>query len=308
MLTTHPNAHGPARPLSAARVRELLELLHRFGGGHQRFRSSASTAAKLATITEPKLPAALVNLSPDHPLASMRRGYEVPRAELFRPDPTAVMEDFDRLSWLWSLTGECWTGAAGGTACCAEKIAATLAKTRKAGQGGSSPFAQVMEAHARQLESVTDQELGILGELSAALAAAFDADPSALNRVMAAFQATPCPDPAVIHPRDPEAREWLSSNGHEGPLAANRFGDRETAQAFVEELYDAGAERVVIATECIKNEPEHGGQYADGIRVRLPSGGERRSAVLAIVNREVQDEGFEAVGDEGQDVVFLWWD
>ncbi|HYH78379.1 MAG TPA: hypothetical protein VEX86_01235 [Longimicrobium sp.] len=111
-------------------------------------------------------------------------------------------------------------------------------------------------------------------------------------------------DPASIRPEDPEARAWLRSNPGDAPLAANAF-DAETALAFVESLYAAGARRVVIASENILDEDP---PYCDAIRVQLPGDPAARAAVLALTNAEAEGEGFDPEEDTGQDAVFLWWD
>jgi hypothetical protein len=117
-------------------------------------------------------------------------------------------------------------------------------------------------------------------------------------------------DDAVERVNDPEARAWLAANGQASPLAANRF-DTADARAFVEELYAAGAVRVVIASDCINDDADEmarGGPYADGLRVHLPADANRRHDILRIANREIEEEGFDPVFDAGQDTVFLWWD
>jgi|GEM_PF-2795753 len=111
-------------------------------------------------------------------------------------------------------------------------------------------------------------------------------------------------DALAIRPDDPEALAWLRENPGYAPLAANRF-DAADARAFVESLYRAGAAKVVIASECMHDEDP---PYADGIRVMLPDDRDRRDAVLDLVNRELEEEGFATESDRGQQVVFLWWD
>jgi len=110
---------------------------------------------------------------------------------------------------------------------------------------------------------------------------------------------------AQIQRGDPEARAWLAAAGP-APLAGNRFGDAAEARAFVEELYAAGAERVVVASEAIREEEE--GLYADALRVQLPRKAAPRRAVFAIVNREVEEEGLDPYEDKGQPSLYLWWD
>lgn len=109
--------------------------------------------------------------------------------------------------------------------------------------------------------------------------------------------------------RQPEAREWLSRNGHPAPLASNRFDAAPEAGRFVEQLYSAGATRVVVH-DIVDDELEmaQGGPYADALVVRLPDEMEQRARVLGIANREAVREGFEPDRDMGQKTVYLWWD
>lgn len=102
----------------------------------------------------------------------------------------------------------------------------------------------------------------------------------------------------MIRDDDPEAVEWLRG----GVLASNVLGD--AARAFVERLYAAGAERVVIASDCIETgeDPPH----SDGLRVRLSRDRAARTRVLKVIRKDTP--GFDAVGDVRWDVAFLWWD
>ena len=110
----------------------------------------------------------------------------------------------------------------------------------------------------------------------------------------------------------PEAREWLTGNGNESALASNRFGLTAEALEFVEQLYSAGAERVIVPRTCLMDEPDRikleGGPYADCLSVFLSKDPDKRSAVLQLCRREIEREGFDP--DEGtvDDFVFLWWD
>ncbi|HEU4882301.1 MAG TPA: hypothetical protein VFT45_08655 [Longimicrobium sp.] len=261
MPLTHPNAFVEPRPLTAARMRELLATLRERGGDLRALRSSRAHG-----------------------------------------------EDFERLWWLWQLTGDCWSGAADGLACARARVAAELRDAGDpAAQGVWALLKHAWEAQARQLASITEDELAaveaLAGELRTALQPAAPAAPPAA--------VPPRRDPGVVRPEDPEAREWLAANGHPAPLAANRFDEKPEAEAFVETLYEAGAVQVVVAADCIRDDEDeraHGGPYADGLRVRLPAEPQARRAVLAIINREAEEEGFDPYDDAGQDVVFLWWD
>jgi hypothetical protein len=101
-----------------------------------------------------------------------------------------------------------------------------------------------------------------------------------------------------------EARQWLSTNKNVSPFAGNRFGLKENAVAFVEQLYDAGAETVYVTG--INNEP--GGPYADSIVVVLPSDKDKRKKLFEINRVEAEREGFDGMRDIGQKELFFWWD
>jgi hypothetical protein len=111
--------------------------------------------------------------------------------------------------------------------------------------------------------------------------------------------------PAGPKTRDAEARKWLARK-RQSMLAANRFGTTALGQEFVEELYAAGAAKVVVPGESI--EPDDGFDHADQLRVHLPKDPEARRRVLDIVNREARREGFDEVADTGQKEEILWWD
>lgn len=110
----------------------------------------------------------------------------------------------------------------------------------------------------------------------------------------------------------PEAREWLKGNRNESALASNRFGETQGALEFVDELYRAGAERVIVPRTCLQDDADtiklEGGPYADCLSVFLPKDPDKKSSVLQLCRREIEREGFDP--DEGSvdDFVFLWWD
>ena len=110
----------------------------------------------------------------------------------------------------------------------------------------------------------------------------------------------------------PEAREWLKGNKNESALASNRFGLTAEALEFVEQLYTAGAERVIVPRTCLQEDPDtiklEGGPYADCLSVFLPKDSEKKSAVLRICRREIEREGFDPDEGTADDFVFLWWD
>lgn len=79
-------------------------------------------------------------------------------------------------------------------------------------------------------------------------------------------------------PRGPEALAWLRKSESESALASNRFGDTATAIRFVEELYAAGAARVVIPEESIQDE-------ANTLVIVLPAERSKREALFQICDR-----------------------
>ena len=122
------------------------------------------------------------------------------------------------------------------------------------------------------------------------------------DRIRAALRPMDMARPAeTIDPADPEARDWLAAGG--SGMANERFDEPADVVEFVDELYAAGATRVVFAADSIRDDG-----FATVFKVALPAGRKQRRAVLAIVNREVREEGFDEIVDEGQPAVLLWWD
>lgn len=168
----------------------------------------------------------------------------------------------------------------------------------------------------RVLGEVTEDELRVLDALAPRIGTALSPFRTATMQKIAdnleaeAGSETAREAAQQIGDDDPEARQWLRANGQKGPLAANRF-DAEEALAFVEALYAAGAERVVVPRDSICDDEQErslGGPYADALKVRLPTDPSRRAAIFAIAEREALDEGFDPDTDTGQDVLLFWWD
>ena len=90
----------------------------------------------------------------------------------------------------------------------------------------------------------------------------------------------------------PEAAQWLAANGNPYALASNRFESTAEAQAFVAKLYARGAERVVVAPDSVRAEPEAGGDYADTLIVALPDDAEGRARVVALGEGEAHRDGY----------------
>jgi hypothetical protein len=112
--------------------------------------------------------------------------------------------------------------------------------------------------------------------------------------------------PAVDISGSPEALQWLRGNESESALASNRFGPTSEAIGFVNRLYSAGAERVVIPQDAIE---DHGIEvYADSLVVIMPHDPEKCRRVREICDREIRSEGFDPDEDRNADQVYLWWD
>jgi hypothetical protein len=104
----------------------------------------------------------------------------------------------------------------------------------------------------------------------------------------------------------PEALRWLKSNRSESALGSNRFGETHNAIRFVEQLYDAGARRVIIPQDAIFQDDVE--TYADAIVVTLPDDPTSRDRVWRICAREIERETGESAGSPTESQVFLWWD
>jgi hypothetical protein len=112
-------------------------------------------------------------------------------------------------------------------------------------------------------------------------------------------------EPAGPKRRDAEARQWLSRK-RPAMLAANRFGTTPAGLDFVEELYAAGATKVIVPAESIDDDGD--ALHADSLRVKLPADPEARRKLFGIVGREARREGFDEDVDSGQEELSLWWD
>jgi hypothetical protein len=111
-----------------------------------------------------------------------------------------------------------------------------------------------------------------------------------------------------------EARAWLAKNGSESGFASNRFGPTEAARTFVEEVYSAGAAKVLIPNDAIRDDEEEvsemGGPYADALVIELPASG--REKLYSIFESEAAGEGYEEMTGAGSVIdgrfLYLWWD
>ena len=104
----------------------------------------------------------------------------------------------------------------------------------------------------------------------------------------------------------PEALVWLRRNHSESALAGNRFEDTRDAISFVQQLYRAGAVRVVVPQESIQADGEE--KYADAVVVTLPEDAAKRDQVWKLCARELAREGAEPPDSTTEKLVLLWWD
>ena len=104
----------------------------------------------------------------------------------------------------------------------------------------------------------------------------------------------------------PEALKWLRASDNESALASNRFGETRDAIHFVQQLYSAGAARVIVPLGAIQKDDVE--TYADSLVVTLPSDPAKRQRVWSLCARELEREGEKAGDSPGDNQVLLWWD
>lgn len=115
----------------------------------------------------------------------------------------------------------------------------------------------------------------------------------------------------------PEALDWLRQSPSCAALAPRRFPGTAEAIAFVELLYAAGADRVVIPLLFIRDDPETiretGGPQATALVVHLPDDPARREPLVWLCGWE-QGSGQLQQGNSdvltasvGRREVFLSW-
>ena len=114
----------------------------------------------------------------------------------------------------------------------------------------------------------------------------------------------------------PEALEWLKEKAAAKGFALNRFGNKDEAICFVEQLYRLGASRVFVPDDAIRDyerlRREIGGASSDSLVVVLPSESAKREALLEFYQQEASSEGLDDQTPEqsiadGQ-YLFFWWD
>ncbi len=202
--------------------------------------------------------------------------------------------DLGRLSWIWSKVKDAsgdteaeWAQSARG------EITSTI------GLLGNWPIPGVSgpAEEIAQLQRIPEAEIALIAARRAEIGKFFEE----------LYASNHEEEYGTVKATDPEALGWLRHPEMETGLAGNRFDSAEEGARFVDALYAAGAVRVVIATESIQHEGPQS-QYADAIRVVLPDDAAKRAALFGILNREVEQEGFDLETDNGQAVFYMWWD
>lgn len=247
------------------------------------------------------LPAPLPPYGTERPLDSLRLAAVLSDADWMRAimsagtataQPSAA--DAARLLWLWRIVGNVEAGTNDDWIDEASSVIAETAADYRAWpvRGATGPAAE-----AAQLERVPDSELMALAARRQEITSYFD-------RLYARGRGG---DPRTVRASDPEALGWLLQTEGDATLASNRFDSADEAADFVRALYAAGATNVVVATESIREEAPRQ-WYADALRIALPGDPRARAAIFRMLNAEIAREGFALARDEGQAVLFMWWD
>ena len=84
----------------------------------------------------------------------------------------------------------------------------------------------------------------------------------------------------------PRTLNWLRENESESVLASNRFGETQNAVQFVQQLYSAGAARVIIPLPAIQSDEVE--TYADSVVVSLPTDPAKRDRVWKLCAEELK--------------------
>lgn len=116
-------------------------------------------------------------------------------------------------------------------------------------------------------------------------------------------------------PQGYEALEWIRTNPNPCPLAGEMLGDRNQAMAYIQRLYDAGAEYVYV--DDILDEPwrlqEMGGPYAPSFKAVLPGDPKKRKRLLQIYEADVlipfeEENGITLQRNYDSGEITFWWD
>jgi hypothetical protein len=108
----------------------------------------------------------------------------------------------------------------------------------------------------------------------------------------------------------------LRANRSHAGLAANRFESTVAAIEFVESLYRAGAARVFVPQDSIRDDEvelrESGGPYSDSLVIELPIDRAPSPELFRLFGSEAESEGYGEVTGEDSVIdgryLFLWWD
>lgn len=112
----------------------------------------------------------------------------------------------------------------------------------------------------------------------------------------------------------PEALVWLQENRSASAMASNRFDSTAAAISFVEALYQAGAIRVFIPQDSIRDDEnelrDNGGPYTDALVIELPPSPSRE--LFRLFEAEAEAEGYDDIEGEKSVIderfLYLWWD
>lgn len=115
--------------------------------------------------------------------------------------------------------------------------------------------------------------------------------------------------PRPDYEEGPEALAWLCANPSPSAFASNRFASTQSAAAFIEQLYSAGATKIII--DNIQLLPgDDWLPYADTLMVTLAEPGTTRRAVMDLIEEVGRPDENSAAPWEvsGPNIVRLWWD
>ena len=95
-----------------------------------------------------------------------------------------------------------------------------------------------------------------------------------------------------------EAKDWFTRHP-KAFLAGNRFDNRVEIFSYLNELYWAGAEQVLIDLDEVVR-PDTAEPVAPALTVVLPTNPEKRSRIFELFYREAEQFGQDFGGDDGQ--------
>jgi len=98
-----------------------------------------------------------------------------------------------------------------------------------------------------------------------------------------------------------EALEWLRSGSKASRRSLGEKQKTEDSIAFVQQLYDLGAEQVL----AVGINEYHQGQNTSQLLVQLPDDDHARARLFAFERDLVEPRGFDGTADEGQEYLYL---